>query len=213
MAELKPGVIGTISGKIDNVIASNWRDIRYLRGIAKTSKKEATEAQTLQRTKFGLLFDFLSTMARVADLGFKYQYTGRSTAFNLAMSRNMPMVKGDLASLTIDYPSVILSKGRLPYSPDAQADSKAPGTVSVTWGSLDSVIEQELSDRVIVAIYNPVKKQAVYSLNGAVRSELKIDVQVPASYTGSDVHVWVFFTSDKVKKNSATVYAGMVTVF
>lgn len=213
MAKLQPGVIGTLSGKIDNVIASNWRDIRYLRGLAKTGGKEPTEAQLTQRAKFTLIFDFLSTFASIAEMGFQYQYTGKSTAFNLAMSANMAAAGGTAPDVTINYPAVTISKGRLTPTPDASVNSTSAGVVTITWPSLDTVSDQELSDHAVVVIYNPAKKIAVYSANGAVRSDLKIDLHVPASFSGDEVHAWLFFSSDKAKKNSATKYAGSIMVY
>ena len=213
MAELKPGVIGTISGKIGNVVASNWRDIKYLRGVAATSSKTATEAQLTQRAKFTLLFDFLSSFAGAIDLGYKYQYQGRSTAFNLAMSTNMHVIGGTLAALSVDYPSVVISKGRLLPAADTDASSKEPGVVDVSWQNLDVATDQGLSDKAVVIVYNPVKKLAIYSTDGAVRGDLKLAMHVPDSFSGDEVHVYLFFSGVAVRKNSQSMYVGSVSVF
>lgn len=213
MAELKPGVIGTISGKIDNVVASSWRAIKYLRGLAKTSRKDPSQLQVAQRAAFALTYNFLSQLEDEVNLGFGNMDTSRATAFNLAMGVNVKAVGGTYPDLVFNFPSVVLSKGGLIRSKNARLISAAPAIISVTWGDMKKVKAQSLSDKVTLVAYDPMDDLAVASSGEAVRGDYKFEFEVPESFSGHDVHVYLFFTRQDNKKNSHSDYCGTVTVF
>lgn len=213
MAELKPGAVGIISGKVDNVVGSNWRDIWVLKGTAKKHSTKYSQAQIAQRAKFNLIFDLFSQLSDVVKMGFGNLYTGRSTAFNLAFGRNINAVTGDYPALTIDYPSLVMSQGRLAPCADLTLESSLPYTVSITWGDERPVVNSGLSDKVTAVFCEPEKGIATFSTGEAVRGDYKVDIVLPKMFSAKNLHVYLFFTSPDGKKNSESVYAGMVTVF
>lgn len=210
MAELKPGAIGMISGKVDNVIGSNWRDIWVLRGTAKKSSKQYSPAQIAQRAKFALVYELLSRMEDVLNAGFGNLYTGKSTAFNQAFGANMNAVKGTYPSFSIDFPALVLAKGHLAPCANALPVSREPHSIQLTWADL---YPAEPSDKVTAVVCEPEKGITTFSRGVAVRGDYKMDIVVPEMFSEKDVHVFLFFTSPDGKKNSASVYAGQVTVF
>ncbi|PWG78193.1 DUF6266 family protein [Pararcticibacter amylolyticus] len=213
MAELKPGVIGTISGKIDNVVAANWRAIHYLRSLAKTGKKTPSELQVARRAIFTLLVDFLARFEKEINLGFQHLDQSRATAFNLATRANKLAVTGAYPDLAIDYASVVFSKGRLDPPLAVSVVSEVANTISITWDLMEDASEQTLSDKVMVVAYDATAKVKLVSLGKAVRGDQKLDLHFPDSLASHTIHVYIFFTDQGNKKNSESVYAGSVTAF
>lgn len=212
MAELTNGPLGSISGKVGNVIASNWRDISYLRGLSKRSSKEPTELQLITRMKFRLMLAFLSPIKQVIDLGFKNKYTGRSTAFNLALQANLQAISGIYPDLAVDLSKVVLSTGNLVRCADPVMEATVPDVLTVRWAELGQAQEQYMSDIVTIVLYNPEKEvHAIYS-GTAVRGDYQMELNLPESFSGDEVHGYIFFTNEAGNKNSKSVYLPSVTL-
>ena len=212
MAELRNGPLGFISGKVGNVIAGNWRDISYLRGLSKRSTKEPTEQQLIARMKFSLALAFLAPIKEVVDLGFKNQYTGRMTAFNHSVKMNIEAVKGTFPDLLIDPAKIVLSTGNLMRCADVVMDPTGPGIVTVSWGDLGQVKAQLATDIPTVVLYNPAKEvHATYS-GTARRGDYSMELEIPQSFSGDEVHGYIFFTTATGDKNSKSVYLNPITL-
>src|SRR5690606_18528904 len=81
MARFLKGIHGAYSGKVGNVIGSNWRNVDYVRSVAKPSNKPATEKQLAQRARFGLAVSFLSPIKDVLNLGYSDRTQTISTCY------------------------------------------------------------------------------------------------------------------------------------
>jgi len=111
MAEFRHGVNGAFSGKVGSVIGSNWRDIDYMRGLPKKSSKEPTAKQLGVRARFTLVSQFLLLIKDAVDRGYSKQYSGKATAFNLAVRANQEALIGTDLDPQLDYAKIIISKG------------------------------------------------------------------------------------------------------
>ncbi|WP_256010287.1 DUF6266 family protein [Desertivirga xinjiangensis] len=211
MAELNNGPLGGISGKLGNMVASNWRDISYLRAKGKRSKNDPTDKQKIVREKFKMMFDFLIQIKRIVELGFKNKYTGRSTAYHHAVKKNMAAFKGTYPDLEIDLALIEISAGYLLPCSGPEMVPDAEGDLTVKWDDQGSIENQEPSDEATVVLYSEEKKlHAVYV--GAQRSELEMLVTLPKSFSGDTVHGYIFFTDVTGKLNSKSIYMGSVKI-
>lgn len=211
MAELNNGPLGGISGKLGNMVASNWRDISYLRAKGKRSKNEPTEKQVIVREKFTMMFDFLIQLKDRVENTFKGKYTGRATAFNLALKANMGAFTGTYPDLQIDLPKIQLSTGRLVQCAGPKMEAGADGRFTVTWGELGQVNLQQATDEVTVVLYSVEKKlHAIYE--GAQRKEYELIFAVPQGFSGDTVHGYIYFTNADGTLNSKTTYLGTIKV-
>lgn len=211
MAELKNGPLGSISGKLGNMVASNWREISYLRGLSKRTRKEPTEGQKLVHAKFYLLQGFLSQIKNVIDIGFGNKNTGRATAMNLAFKANNLAFTGDLETLELNLPAIVISVGSLVKVTDPLLRAASPGKVSLEWTKLGVAGEAD-SDRLHLVLYNAAKNLHIAYTDVAMRQDLEVEVDVPASFAGDQLHGYLFLTTEKGEKTAGSVYLAPVTV-
>src|SRR5690606_41758371 len=108
------------------------RPIAYQRSIHRTTKKEATEKQLAQRTKFALAIDFLSPLRSFIDMGYNDSNQQKMTAFNQATKHLLPRIEGQYPDFTIPYDEVILSKGSL-KGITTQAEINLDGDLQISW--------------------------------------------------------------------------------
>ena len=211
MAELQNNPLGNLKGKMGNLVASNWRDINYLKAKPKKSTKERSENQVIALARFRMMQEFLVQIKQVVEIGFGNKYTGRSTTFNLAVKANKDATAGTYPEIEIDYPAISLSNGNLTSCADPKVVAEAGTTINISWKELGQVQQQQASDLTTIVVYDADKKvHAIYG--GQTRSEYVAEITLPESFAGDQVHVWMFFSTASGDKNSKTSYLGSVTV-
>ncbi|WP_207424322.1 DUF6266 family protein [Desertivirga brevis] len=214
MAEFNNGANGSFSGKVGSVVGSNWREINYIRGIAKRSKKDPSQGQIEQQMKFAMMVAFLGQVKDLLNLGFAGGKTGRATAYNLAVQYNLTnAIAGVYPEFSIDYSKVLLSKGTLNLPGAATLTADTAGQVSASWDPTPNEFNGSVSDKVTVILYNSIKKLFMSnSLSPALRGDGTIDIEVPATYAGDTLHGYIFLTSPEKGRLSNSYYMGEVTV-
>lgn len=219
MGQIKKGILGGVSGKVGNVVGGSWKGIDYLRVLPASVTNPKTINQTTVRTKFAMLVRFLRSFTPLIRLGFKSEAV-KQTSFNAAMSYNYHhAIAGEYPDLSIDYASVAVSRGDLPGAVNPVAASEEAAKVSISWEPNTGQPKASDTDVAIAVVYNPEQQDAIYTLDAAPRSEGSATLDVPASYSGQEVHVYMAFMvldqalggqSKQAISNSA--YAGSVTV-
>lgn len=208
MAQFNHGVNGAFSGKVGSVIGSSWRDIDYMRGLPKKSSKEATTKQLAVRARFRVLSQFLLLIKDAVDRGYPKQYTGRATAFNLALQANQAAITGTDLDPQLDYSKIVISRGHTLTKPfDCKLAEGVQGHVMVSWQMFSGASVERMEDKVVIALCCPEKQEAVVSLDDFVRQDGVADLEVPANWSSTTVYGYLFVTS-KEGASSATVYAG-----
>ncbi len=209
MAELVPGVIGSVSGKVGTVIGAKWRDIYYLKGLPSAKKKQDT-GNNINCIRLAKIYDFLSAVSPLAEDGFKHQNTGRASAFNLAMKANMRAFKGD--STDLDFASVVLSTGSLTGAIGPGISFESPDCLVVSWADLGDSYNQAPSDRASILFYNSDQDVPVISTGEVRRGDLKAGILIPGSSAGDHLHGYIYFTNAAGTKNSPGIYLGVFIV-
>ncbi len=87
MGIIRNGGNGAFSGKAGSFIGSNWRDIHYIKGIPRISKKPKTRKQLEQQAKFSLAIRFLRPVKKQVEIGFAKIKQGHTTSYNLALQQ------------------------------------------------------------------------------------------------------------------------------
>ena len=195
MATINKGILGGLSGKIGNVVGSSWNGIDVLRTLPASYTDAATPTQVAQRYKFTTVLNFLKPLTQIVGIGYS-AYAERMTSFNAAFSNTIKFaVTGISPNYTIDYPNVLLTRGNLENASNASAASAAPATVTLTWDPTVTGYLAKDTDSVLAVVFDPMKNQAVYSLNQATRADGTLDINVPAMFTGDTVEVYMSFSS------------------
>ena len=210
MGKINQGVYGGLSGKTGNLIGASWKGINYLRIKPSKVRNPRTLLQQMQRSKFSLILGFLKPLLNYLNEGLKT--SSKVSPINLAMSLNLPnAIKGEFPAYEIDYEKVVLSNGPVTEAENSDVNSLSPGEVTITWDDNSGDGLASATDKAMIGIYNPTLKRAVVSVGG-LRSETHKTVNMPLSYSGATVHVWISFLNDSGEV-SDSAYAGSVEVF
>ena len=212
MGTIKQGVLGDFSGKVGPVIGGTWKGIGYMRGIPAKVANPKTDAQIAQRERVIVTMAFLQPMTsfiRVSWAAFAVKMTAMNAAFSYIIKNAL---QGTYPNIAVDYPNALVAKGNLPPALNATAASTVAAIVAFTW--LDNSTEAGASDtdKTLIVIYSPAKKQAVTAMGLQERLANSQAVTVPSSFSGDLVHCYIAFETLDGSEQSNSMYAGAVTV-
>ena len=211
MGKISQGILGGLSGKVGNVIGGNWKGIDYLRIKPSSVKNPRTEGQVNQRNRFSITLNYLQPNLGFIKLGYK-SFATKKTEFNAAMSYVLNnAVSGSAPNFTIDYSLALLSRGNLSSAQNGFTDLTTPGEVTFTWDDNSTEGNANTSDKAMVLVYNPSKKESVYILDGADRTTGTQIISIPSSYVGDTVHLFMAFVTSDNSTVSNSIYLGSGT--
>jgi len=212
MGTIKQGVLGGFSGKVGSVIGSSWKGINVMRGIPAHVANPKTDLQLAQRARVIATMAFLQPLTEYIRVGWR-EFAIKMTAMNAAFSFIIKnALQGTYPNFVVDYPNALVAKGSLPPALNATAASTVAATVAFTW--LDNSTEAGASDtdKTLIVIYSPAKKQAVTAMGLQERLANSQAVTVPSSFSGDLVHCYIAFETLDGSEQSNSMYAGAVTV-
>lgn len=211
MGKISQGILGGVSGKVGNVIGGSWKSINYLRVKPSSVANPRTEGQVNQRTKFTLALEYLQPNKEFLKIGYK-AFATKKSEFNAAMSYVLNnAVNGTAPNFTIDYSQALLSRGSLSTALNPSMDLTTAGQVDFTWGDNSSEGNANATDKAMLLVYNPSKKESVIITNGATRSTGSETVTIPTSYGRDTLEVFMAFVSEDGSQVSNSVYLGSGT--
>lgn len=220
MGKIVAGSFSGPSGKIGNLIGSNWRGISYLKARPEHFSDANTLRQQATRMKFKTLVPFSKACLPFIRIGFLGYSTPKLTAYNAATSYNLKNgITGEFPDLELNYARLKLSRGNLPIADSASVETAEPGKINFTWSHNSQMAEAKPEDTTMVLAYNPVRQYAVYLLQGFFRSDGSCQLTVPDIFSGESVECYLSFanlanlTGNASEKNiSDSMYLGQVTV-
>jgi hypothetical protein len=219
MGIIKQGILGGLSGKVGNVVGSSWKGINYLRALPTKVANPNTVGQRITRTKMSLVINFLKTCTAFIRFGFS-GFALKMSAFNAATSFNFRIAVGnDYPNQGLDFSSVKVTRGNLPGAVNATSLAAGPGKVSIGWDDNSSQGNASDVDTPLLLVYCPDAGSSVYRMQTGARSDGNAVLDVPADFTGKEVHCYLGFanmaevvTSKLRDCISDSTYAGSVTV-
>lgn len=211
MGKISQGILGGFSGKVGNVIGGNWKGIDYMRVKPASVANPQTAGQMDQRSKFSTVLGFLQPISEFVKVGFK-GYAIKMTAFNSAMSYNVKnALDGDYPDYEMDYTNALVSRGPLAGALNPTVVSGNVGEVTFSWDDNSTEGNANATDKAMLLVLNPTKKEAVFITDGVARTIRQQQLTVPASYSGDDVECFIAFISmDGTVSNSK--YIGSINV-
>ena len=211
MGKISQGILGGLSGKVGNVIGGNWKGIDYLRIKPSSVANPRTEGQVNQRNKFTITLEYLQANIGFIKIGYK-AFAVKKTEFNAAMSYVLNNAVGGLApNFTIDYNNALLSRGSLSGVLNGATDLTNAGQVDFSWDDNSAEGNANATDRSMVLVYNPSKKESMYILDGADRTVGAQSVVIPNTYAGDTVELFMAFVSEDGSQVSNSIYLGSGT--
>ena len=207
MATFFKGVNGAYSGKIGNVIGSNWRDISYIRSLSRRSKK-VSQAQMEQRVKFALMADFLGPISGLLNRGFTDITQARATGYNIAFGGALrSAIVGEYPNYSIDFPRIVISRGTLGPLYAVQWQISAPMEIKLSWWQTDNKQTEHADDSVVLLVYN-IERKLFNQIERSNRADEVLTYRLPALFAGDTIVGWVFAASRGSKHVSPSHYLG-----
>jgi hypothetical protein len=209
MGKINQGILGGLSGKVGNVIGGNWKGINYLRIKPTSVANPRTEGQVNQRNKFTATLEFLQPNKDFINVGYK-NFAIKKTAFNVAMSEILNnAITGIAPDFSVDYADALLSKGSLSGVLNPVMNVSVPGVVSFSWTDNSIESNANVNDKAMLLVYNPSKKESTIVLDGATRSVGADSVNIPFTYSGDSLEIYMaFVAADGKVSNSSYLGSG-----
>ncbi|HEX5155065.1 MAG TPA: DUF6266 family protein [Parafilimonas sp.] len=213
MARNNTGVIGAFIGTIGPVTGFMRNGRNILRTSTSSIKDKRTPLQLEQRAKINTCTHFTKAFSGTGFLNKTFPAYGHTgTGYNRAVSALMSRaVTGVYPGMQLNYPQVLISKGRLPGPQNVKLAKKANNTLqfNFTDNSTDGIASPD--DTVILVTYAPGLQQAVFGLHNGFRKDKKAVLNV-AALKGYMVEAWIGFLSKDEADASDSVWAGRVMV-
>ena len=211
MGKIAQGILGGLSGKVGNIVGGSWKGIDYIRIKPSSVANPRTEGQVNQRNKFTITLEYLQATKDFIKIGYK-SFATRKTEFNAAMSYVLNNAVGGIApNFTIDYSLALLSRGPLSGVLNPTTDLTTAGQVSFDWDDNSAEGNANVTDKAMVLVYNPSKKESISILDGADRTVGSQVVTIPNTYAGDTVELFMAFVSADGTQVSNSVYLGSGT--
>ena len=211
MGKIPQGILGSLSGKVGSIIGGSWKGIDYIRIKPASVANPRTEGQVNQRNKFTITLEYLQANKDFIKIGYK-SFATKKTEFNAAMSYVLNNAVGGIApNFTIDYSLALLSRGGLSGVLNGTTDLTNAGQVSFGWGDNSAEGNANATDKAMVLVYNPSKKESISILDGADRTVGSQVVTIPGTYAGDTVELFMAFVSADGTQVSNSVYLGSGT--
>ena len=211
MASFQKGILGRFSGKVGTVIGGNWKGIDYMRSKGVNGNKNPTLPQLTQQLKFKLCINFVQTMAGLVAISFK-PFAVQKTGINSALSYTLQnTVLGVYSLFTINYPSVLVSRGDLPNALGPSVVMGAGSQLTYSWTDNSGVGNAAPNDKAILAIFCAAFNQCIYTTIGADRNAITDTINL-TKFAGQVVETYIGFISANGKNVATSIYTGQVTV-
>lgn len=211
MGKIPQGILGSLSGKVGSIIGGSWKGIDYIRIKPASVANPRTEGQVNQRNKFTITLEYLQATSDFIKVGYK-AFAVKKTEFNAAMSYVLNNAVGGIApNFTIDYSLALLSRGSLSSVLNGSTDLATPGQVTFDWADNSAEGNANATDKAMVLVYNPSKKESVSILDGADRTVGSQVITIPNTYAGDTVELFMAFVSADGAQVSNSVYLGSGT--
>lgn len=205
----KKGAIGSLSGKVADVVLSEWNNIPVVRSLPKQSSKPASNAQQEQQAKMAVAVKFAVAMQKVLNVGYR-SYAVRMSGYNAGVRDVLNYaITGESPNYRIDYTKVLVTRGRM-HGESNEAVKAEAGQVIFTW-TYEADPEIAANDKALLVVYCEALDQCLFTLKGADRSTGTASIAA-ARFKGQEVHTWLAFISADGKNTSPSKYTGVVTI-
>lgn len=170
MGKISQGILGGLSGKVGNVIGGSWKGIDYIRIKPSSVANPRTVGPVNQRNKFTVTLEFIQAVKPFIQKGYKFLAL-KKTAFNAAMSYVLNnAITGVEPNFNVDYANALVSRGGLSAALNPSTDLATAGEVTFNWDDNSAEGNANATDKAMLLVYNPSKKESIALTDGADRT-------------------------------------------
>ena len=211
MGKIAQGILGGLSGKVGNIIGGSWKGIDYIRIKPSSVANPRTVGQVNQRNKFTVTLEFIQAVKPFIQKGYKFLAV-KKTAFNAAMSYVLNNAIGGVEpNFNVDYANALVSRGGLSTALNPTTDLTTAGEVTFNWDDNSAEGNANATDKAMLLVYNPLKKESISLTDGADRTVGSQIVAIPTTYAGDTVELFMAFITADGSQVSNSVYLGSGT--
>jgi hypothetical protein len=116
-------------------------------------------------------------------------------------------VKGKNSDLKIDYTHAAVAQGDLMNATNIRAEVGI-GKITINWDYSRENVSVKASDYAMPLIYNRDKRQTIYDTESVRRSEGQLTMELPESWAGDRLEVYLSFRSQDGKHVANSVHVG-----
>lgn len=206
MGTIRNGGNGAFSGKAGSFIGSNWKNVSYIKGIPRLSKKPATQKQLEQRMRFALALGFLTQIRDLMNTTYKTQAGDQTTGMNMALQNVLNnAIVGTYPDLAVDPQHITLSKGSLKEPLDL-AILTDDTSLTLNWFVNLSKSSAFADDKLYVLIYHPGRNVFLEFEEVATRGLGTVTITLPNQFVNEPIGVYAFFRQRDNSRFSKSVY-------
>ncbi len=208
MGKIAQGILGGLSGKVGNIIGGSWKGIDYIRIKPSSVANPRTVGQVNQRNKFTVTLEFIQAVKPFIQKGYKFLAV-KKTAFNAAMSYVLNNAIGGIEpNFNVDYANALVSRGGLSSALNPTTDLTTAGEVTFNWDDNSAEGNANTTDKAMLLVYNPSKKESMSLTDGADRTAGSQIVAIPTTYAGDTVELFMAFITADGNQVSNSTYLG-----
>jgi hypothetical protein len=209
MGKINNGINGPFIGQVGPVVGYMWHGINCIRTKPQHIRDRKSKRQVAQRQCLSEVLRFMQSMTGYLRIGFgSMPYVYHQSAFNAAMSHNMRNgVKGKNSDLKIDYVHAAVAQGDLLNATNVKAEIGI-GKITINWDYSREDISVKASDYAMPLIYNRDKRQTIYDTESVRRNEGELTMELPESWAGDRLEVYLSFQSQDGKHVANSIHVG-----
>lgn len=212
MGTIRKGALGGFSGKAGSIVGSSWRDINYIKGLPKLSKKPKSQKQLEQQAKFATAVRFLLPLKNLMNISYGQVKSGRATGFNMALKQVLDFaITGNYPDYEVDFPKAMLASGSL-GTPSDIVLSIEELNLEVSCSPRFDKMNRFITDELTVIVFDPISRDFVIGPEDVLRTAGTTVVEIPSEWSGREVHVYMYYIALNGKDVSNSIYAGSVNV-
>lgn len=212
MAIIKKGILGPVEGSVAQIVGYIRKGVPIIRKKGDKERPPRSEKQKAVNKRFAFAMSFVKPAKPFLNFSFSCSTEGGQTAHNVAVSKTLQAVRGDVTDYHFDYTALIVAAGHLLPALNARVEMVQPGLLRFLWDQDASDNYQRSQDQVMLLAYMPETQNAFYILSGARRAAGQEMLAVPAQETGQAIETYIAFISDDRKSVSLSTYTGQVAV-
>lgn len=175
------------------------------------SSKAPTDLQLANWQITRVVSHFLGPIKDFVNVGFSQEAkVAKKSAYNMATSFNRSnAIIGDYPDQKIDFSKVLVSRGKIPPTVQVGVELTADGLL-FTWDTLVTDSGRKWNDQVMLMAYMPQLKEAVYLINGDIRTVGSDLLRLPKFTKEVVIETYISFIAANHKNVSDSIYTGEV---
>lgn len=195
----------TFSGKLDNLVGFRTSKGGYsIRKHLASVKQPNTQKQIDARTKFLATIKAAETFRNALDGLVPYARQNRINVRNAFVKLNRPLAVAENNTAYIVPDQLVLAKGNALAPVFGQISEETPQRVTISWTSPEGTSDD---DAVYGIVYSPELELAF--LASAQQKAGSLSINLPASVSGTKVHVYAFAQRFNTAGDAYTYWKGI----